>query len=70
MDTNKVRLSLFTDTITITFDTDDMKEGKGGWDIRSRCNNQLSTGNIIELTEIIEAAYAIITKLTDTPEPQ
>jgi|TARA_R110000824_G_scaffold335206_1_gene521784 hypothetical protein len=65
MNESKVRLSIFTDTITITFDTEDMKEGKGGWDIRSRHCSQLSTEDIIKFTEIVESAHTVVSKLLD-----
>ena len=64
MNESQVRVSVYTDTMSVVFDSDEMIEGKGGWDVRSS-HSKLSSQNIIEFTEIIESLHTIVNKLVD-----
>jgi hypothetical protein len=64
MNEGQVRVSVYTDTMSVVFDSDEMIEGKGGWDVRSR-HSKLSSQDIIEFTEIIESLHTIVNKLVD-----
>ena len=68
MNEGQVRVSVYTDTMSVVFDSEEMIEGKGGWDVRSRHSKSgrlLSSQNIIEFTEIIESLHTIVNKLVD-----
>jgi len=68
MNEGQVRVSVYTDTMSVVFDSEEMIEGKGGWDVRSphwNRHSKLSSQNIIEFTEIIESLHTIVNKLVD-----
>ena len=69
MNEGQVRVSVYTDTMSVVFDSEEMIEGKGGWDVRSNAigvrHSKLSSQNIIEFTEIIESLHTIVNKLVD-----
>ena len=64
MNEGQVRVSVYTDTMSVVFDSEEMIEGKGGWDVRSR-QSKISSQNKIEFTEIIESLHTIVNKLVD-----
>ena len=65
MNEGQVRVSVYTDTMSVVFDSEEMIEGKGGWDVRAR-HSKLSSQNIIEFTEIVESLHTIVNKLTES----